>query len=701
MSFSFNWQQQGLAKNDFDLLAFEFSQVVQSFITCEKVHFFCGPGHDGEVEHSRWQDAMDQVRNTQKSIYLDSVQEVFIPLATAGDSVVVVLEGVAHLAVHPVGWLAAQVERISREMEFLKQWAIDPMTGLISGHCFLQRMNGVAGHGQSAQRAGALVMLEMYPRSRDAGQAMLYISKAGAYLDTLIGHLSAPCHFGAGIFGLFWHGVDQDYSLKMADMLLRWLKRENIAKVHVGLVFLGNRAGEAGNGNQALDQAWEALTIARKRGPYSLCTHDSLIGRVDHPLASPPRPLILALRRLWRNQDCFSLVLLQLSQGEDSGEFSARISALAGSGATILPLNGRRAYLFLNQCGEQDALAWCNGFRERMKNLDFTVSMGAACYPSHHFKKSEMVANAGKALVHAQFLGPDSLVLFDGVSLNISGDIYYNEGDLAGALREYRRGIAIDSENINLLNSLGVTLAQMNRYHQALPLFEKVLSLDPYNFMALFNLGLAYQARGEDEAALQRFEEALGVDSGSFGLLLQLGKMYCRHGRYEDAVQVLLQGVNTDSSGSGVGHGSAYHYLGQACAGLGRNHEAMGHLQRAINHNPRDAASLSLLGELYDCEDQGGSIALSLCRQAVGLDGSRWQYWLRLGRVQLNQEDAAGATASFEHGLRLDRKNSELYYQLGLALAGQGDGRKMFEKALSLDSSHKGAAEALTGRRLS
>jgi len=247
------------------------------------------------------------------------------------------------------------------------------------------------------------------------------------------------------------------------------------------------------------------------------------------------------------------------------------------------------------------------------------------------------------------------------------------------------------------LNSLGVTYAQMNRYHLAIPLFEKVLAVDGGDFMALFNLGFALLARGETGAALSRFEEALAIDGQSFGLLLQLGKMYCRAGRHEEAIDVLLKGREVATAETDFNPGLVYRYLGQAYAGLGRNREAMANLQRAVSHNPRDAASLSLLGGLYDLEKQGDTIALSLCRQAVGLDGSRWQYWSRLGRVELSQGDGAGAIGSFEHGLRVDGRRAELWFDLGRAheMLGNRKAIKMYEKVLKLDGSHREAAAAL------
>ena len=67
--------------------------------------------------------------------------------------------------------------------------------------------------------------------------------------------------------------------------------------------------------------------------------------------------------------------------------------------------------------------------------------------------------------------------------------------------------------------------------------------------------------------------------------------------------------------------------LGEAYAATGKNKKAIGQLQSAVQLNPHDAKSLSLLGELYAVEGEGSDIALSLCNQAVALDDHSWDNW--------------------------------------------------------------------------
>jgi tetratricopeptide (TPR) repeat protein len=328
--------------------------------------------------------------------------------------------------------------------------------------------------------------------------------------------------------------------------------------------------------------------------------------------------------------------------------------------------------VFLPGAGREEVAAWSERFRRELEPPG-SYSAGIALFPCGDFKKAEMVLNARKALLHTRFLGPGSATIFDSVSLNISGDFYYEEGDLARAVREYRRGLVLDGGSVNLLNSLGVAYARMNRYRQAIPLFEQALAGEPGNFMALFNLGYAHLHFGETGRAVECFERALEADGKHFDLLLQLGRLYCQIGRFREAAALLARAEGLDADGrNGAGQGRVSSYLGQAHKGLGDHQHAIVYLQRAVQYNPRDAAAISLLGELYALEGQGDEIALSLCRQAVELDDSRSEHWCRLGLVQWLAGKGEEAEAAVRRSLSLERTNVAALRLLGEISCRQG-----------------------------
>ena len=85
-----------------------------------------------------------------------------------------------------------------------------------------------------------------------------------------------------------------------------------------------------------------------------------------------------------------------------------------------------------------------------------TVTIGIADYPCLDFRKEQILDNARKALEHARFFGPDSLVAFDAISLNISADRLYDAGDIDAAVAEFHRALQLDAGDANIHNSLGV-----------------------------------------------------------------------------------------------------------------------------------------------------------------------------------------------------------------------------------------------------
>lgn len=683
MSFPFDWQGKELDESDLQCFSAEFTETVSLFLPCDDV-FFVGPHAGGDVSVN-WKAGVEMVRNEQKPVVdADDSEHLFLPL-WIGDA----LLGVAILVSKQPTYgdssssrLIGQSRLISKEMARVKHYALDPLTGLPGGQAMNRRLNVLLAADPSVEDGApfSLSLLDIHPRAKDGEQALSVISRSAAFVDSLIGHLVTPYHLGNGIFALLWPGEGEEQTRKMADMLLRWLKREGYGGSQIGIRTC--TSGEKMSSEQVCQQAWDALSVARKRGPFALCSYLSLSNREAHPLCPFPDHVLGDLKKMWQKSAAFALVLLHrdlVKKGD--GSHSHWPDSLD---EPLVVVDEQESFVYLEGVDRKQAEKWCRKFQGWAKEQGVSFSMGAAIYPHENFTKGDTVSNCRKALLHTFFYGPGSLTFFDGVSLNISGDIYYNEGDLANAVKEYKLGLSLDAKNINLLNSLGVTFAQMNLYKKAIPLFKEALGNDPADFMALFNLGFAYLALGEEANALTTFEEARQVQDENFDLLLQLGKLYCQTERFAEAVAVLTQGEQVGPVGiRDISHGSVYCYLGEAHKGLGQNEKAMSCLQRAMRHNPRDAAALSLLGELYSEEGQGDDVALSFCRQAVELDDSQWQHWARLGSVLLATKAYDEAYDAVQRGLALNRSNSTLVLILAKIYEKQGKkglAKKMVQK---------------------
>ena len=82
-------------------------------------------------------------------------------------------------------------------------------------------------------------------------------------------------------------------------------------------------------------------------------------------------------------------------------------------------------------------------------------------------------------------------------------------GNYPGAVRAYRRGLEVEPENVELLNSLGFSLFQQGKSQEAVDALEKALAVDPKHWKAHNNMALASIDLGELELAEAHYRESL------------------------------------------------------------------------------------------------------------------------------------------------------------------------------------------------
>lgn len=640
-----------------------------------------------------WQAAVAAVAATGEPRAVVDGDEALLLLPIDGGTPVAValLRGVATREWSPAA-LREEAKALALHLDAFREYYADPLTGLANSLLLKRQLHELPA---AAAPQGVLALLELYPPSRDAERAWAYVQKGGRYLASLFGAATSLFHLGSGIFALLWEESAMAEVQPMATLLLNRLRREGFAKAHVGLCRLAGGEGA----EILLNEAWQALAVARKRGPFGLAVHEPEGAVAPFPPLSRNEQRKVAA--WWRGREQFALVLIRQDQEAASNHFTKRLRAALADEVPYLLLNQREALVFLDGAGGEQATKWTRRFRKRMQqSAGATFSMGIALYPCLSFTKTRIPINCRKALQHAEFFGPGAQALFDGVSCNISGDVYYNGGDIPRAVREYRLGLAMDPANVNLLNSLGVAYTQLMRPRMALHCFESALRHEPANFMALFNLGFLHLHREETVKALDYFERALASNDHHFDLLLQLGKLYCRQKRFAEAARLLGRCV-TDAKLEGRRNGdraAAWRLLGEARAGLGENKKAILAFQKVLSLTHRDAQALSMLGELYAREKEGDAIALSFCQEAVTLDGGQSEHWRRLAWVQWVQGEADGAIASLKQCLQRDRRNSAALFWLARIYREQGrlkEAHRLYEKVLRLQPNHAEAKSAL------
>lgn len=271
------------------------------------------------------------------------------------------------------------------------------------------------------------------------------------------------------------------------------------------------------------------------------------------------------------------------------------------------------------------------------------MTAGIAAFPTANDSRAETVGNAEKALDHAGFFGSGSITEFDAVSLNISGDRRYQQGDIQGAVNEFRRGLQLAPSDTNLLNSLGVCYGVVGAYTKALDTFETVIWLDPDGVMAVYNKGYVLLCQGKREKALECFLAADGLEAGVFEVVFHIGQLYMEAGDAQKARPYLEAAARANNRS-----GPAYRHLGACLDQLGLTKEAVQAYKAVVKINPDDAASLSTLGRLYVKRGESLDVAAALCEQSVQIDPDNGRYRYRLGCVFLELGKLDTALAEFE-----------------------------------------------------
>lgn len=270
-----------------------------------------------------------------------------------------------------------------------------------------------------------------------------------------------------------------------------------------------------------------------------------------------------------------------------------------------------------------------------------TLSVGIAGFPTADCARSQIVSNACKALDHAAFFGPDTQVVFDDVSLNISGDHLFQKGDINSAMAEFETALLLEPANVNVRNSLGVCHSLLGNFDRAVKEFETALKLAPEEFMAQYNLGLVHTLTDQRETALAHYLEADRISGDVYEVTLQTGRMYLELGKATDGIAYIEKALGLKPTAL------AYRLMGDCCRALNREAEAANAYKQAVKQNPNDAAALSALGLLYESRGENPEIAALFCEKSVEISPEDGIYRHRLGKLYLKQDRIDEALAAF------------------------------------------------------
>ena len=312
--------------------------------------------------------------------------------------------------------------------------------------------------------------------------------------------------------------------------------------------------------------------------------------------------------------------------------------------------------VFLPGADAESAQERGRAVRQRVKStLSTTVQIGVSFYPCPGFTKKDMLDNSRKALIHTGFFGPDTQTVFDATSLNISGDRFYERGRLEEAVQEFQRALTLDSDNVNVHNSLGVCYANMGKFEEAVAEFVRVTELEPNDFMAHYNLGCALLSLARKSEAEHAFSQAAKLEPDNAAAHFQLAKLCRKQDKLEEALNHLGRTVNLNPNWA-----KAWRLFGECFLERGNYEKAMDAFKKALKINGKDAAALSGLALLYGRTETNLEVALSLARRSVELNPANTLFAQRLVELLLQNRELEEAQAQCERAVAMAPEDEQL-----------------------------------------
>jgi tetratricopeptide (TPR) repeat protein len=175
-----------------------------------------------------------------------------------------------------------------------------------------------------------------------------------------------------------------------------------------------------------------------------------------------------------------------------------------------------------------------------------------------------------------------------------SGDRYFDKGQFAEAIVEYRNAIQIDATFGQARKRLAESYASTGDDRRAFEEFIRAADLLPTDVAVQLNAGKMLLAAGKPEEALARAEAALKVQPENVDALVLRGNALSGLSSFEEALKAIEQAIRLSPD-----RGATYTDLGHVELAQGRRAEAEAALLKAVELSPKDARSHLALGNFY------------------------------------------------------------------------------------------------------
>jgi tetratricopeptide (TPR) repeat protein len=238
------------------------------------------------------------------------------------------------------------------------------------------------------------------------------------------------------------------------------------------------------------------------------------------------------------------------------------------------------------------------------------------------------------------------------------GEVALGQNRHADAIKEFRRALELDKDDLAARFRLGVALRRNQNYDEASKVFDEVGAVDKdYPGLAL-ERGLLFEATGRSAEALKAYEGALAKAPNDADLMLRVGCGNVAAGRLGPAEEILRKVLSLRQNSA-----EANSCLGRALLEGGKFADAQRLLDRALELDPHRAEYHLYVGWVSIETGNTGRAERELA-EALKIDGTLADaYWQR-GVLRKQQGAVRDAVADLTRALELNPARHEVHAAL-------------------------------------
>lgn len=251
-----------------------------------------------------------------------------------------------------------------------------------------------------------------------------------------------------------------------------------------------------------------------------------------------------------------------------------------------------------------------------------------------------------------------------------------------------RRSIAIDPNNAQAHNNMGLALQTLRRLSEALPSYDKALAIQPRFSEAFNNRGNALQALNRLDDALGDYNRALAINPNYPEAFNNLGNALRELGRPEEALASYDKALSLRER-----YFEVYYNRGVVLQGLGRLDAALLSYDRVLELNPNYAEAHNNRGNVLQDLDRLDE-ALSSYDRALEIRPHHAEAHNNRGNTLRKLKQLSGALESYNKAVAIDASYAVAYSNRGAVLhelGRVGEALTSYSQALAIAPNFKEA----------